>query len=64
MLNTTICDPTATAAENEIVSEICTDDNFDLDEFTIKDDDVQAFNTKSIDFDLLKDDESDDFNFF
>ena len=62
MLNTKICGSTITAAENEIVSEICTDDNFELDEFTIKDD--NAFNTKSIDFDLLKGDESDDFNFF
>ena len=64
MLNTKICDPTITATENEIVSEICMDDNFELDEFTIKDDEVQAFNTKSIYFDLLRDDELDDFNFF
>ena len=64
MLNTNVCNPTATAAENEIVSEICVDDNFKLDEFTITDDDVQAFNTKSVDLFMLKDDESDDFNFF
>ena len=64
MLNTNICNPTATAAENEIMSEIGVDDNFELDEFTITDDDVQAFNTKSVDLFTLKDDESDDFNFF
>ena len=64
MLNTNICNPTATATENEIVSEICVDDNFELEEFTITDDDVEAFNTKSIYLFMLKDDESDDFNFF
>ena len=51
MLNTKICNHTVTAADNETISEIYTDGN----------DDVHAFNTKSIDFDLLKDDESDDF---
>ena len=64
MLNTKICDLTAMATENEIMSEICMDDNFELDEFMIKDDDVQAFNTKSIDLFMLKNDELDDFNLF
>ena len=35
-----------------------------LDEFTIKDDDVQAFNAKSVHLFMLKDDELDDFKFF
>ena len=35
-----------------------------LDEFTIKNDDVQAFNTKSVDLFMLKNDELDDFKFF
>ena len=60
MLNTQICDPTTTVADNKITTKVSTEGKFVLDEFVIKDNDVHAFNRKSVDFDLLKDDGSSD----